>query len=139
MRDFLNKRKQRVILNKQFFTWKNVSAEGPQGSILSPLLFLIYIIDLTEGFSTNTKLFADDSSLFSVIHGIQTSANNFNKDLERMSNWATQWKMNFNLDTTKKAQEVTFSCKVKKKKTVPPPLLFNHYSDIFLKTLGNYS
>ena len=102
-------------------------------------MFLIYINDLTEGFSTNAKLFADDSSLFSVIHGIQTSANNFNKDLERMSNWATQWKMNFNLDTTKKAQEVTFSCKVKKKKTVPPPLLFNHYSDIFLKTLGNYT
>ena len=53
-----------------------------------------------------------------------TSANNLNKDLERIINWATQWKMNFNPDTTKQAQEVIFSCKVKK--TVHPPVLFNN-------------
>ena len=82
LRDFLNERKQRVILNGQFSTWKNVSAGVPQGSILGPLLFLIYINDLTEGLSTNAKLFADDTSLFSVIHDTQTSANNLNKDLE---------------------------------------------------------
>ena len=114
LRDFLNERKQRVILNGQFSTWKNVSAGVPQGSILGPLLFLIYINDLTEGLSTNAKLFADDTSLFSVIHDIQTSANNLNKDLERISNWATQWKNNFNPDTTKQAQEVIFGRKVKK-------------------------
>ena len=54
-------------------------------SILGPLLLLIYINDLTEGLSSNVKLFADDMSLFSVIRDIQTSANNFNKDLERIS------------------------------------------------------
>ena len=54
-------------------------------SILGPLLFLIYINDLTEGLSSNVKLFPDDMSLFSVIHDIQISANNFNKDLERIS------------------------------------------------------
>ena len=90
-------------------------------------MFLIYINDLTEGLSTNAKLFADDTSLFSVIHDTQTSANNLNKDLERISNWATQWKMNFNPDTTKQAQEVIFSCKVKKS-TVLPPFLFNNAS-----------
>ena len=74
-------------------------------------MFLIYINDLTEGLSSNAKLFADDTSLFSVTHGIQTSANNLNKDLERTSKWATQWKMDFNPDTTKQAQEVIFSCK----------------------------
>ena len=123
--DFLNKRKQ-VIFNGQFCTWQNVSAGVPQGSILSPILFLIYINDLTEGLSTNAKLFADDTSLFSVIHDIQTSAKNLNKGLERISNWATQWKMNFNPDTTKQAQEVIFSCKLKKK--VHPPLLFKNAS-----------
>ena len=64
---------------------------------------------LTEGISSNAKIFADGTSLFSVIHDIKTSANNFNKYLERISNWATQWKMNFNPDTTKQAQEVIFS------------------------------
>ena len=126
LRDFLNERKQPVVLDGQFSTWKHISAGVPQGSILGPLLFLIYINDLTEGLSTNAKLFADDTSLFSVIHDIQTSANNLNKDLERISNWATQWKMNFNPDTTKQAQEVIFSRKVKK--TVHPPLLFNNAS-----------
>ena len=95
-------------------------------------MLLIYINDITEGLSSNAKLFADDTSLFSVIHDIQTSANNLikdlnlNKDLERISNWATQWKMNFNPDTTKQASEVIFSRKLKK--NVYPPLLFNNVS-----------
>ena len=93
LRDFLNERKQRVILNGQFSIWKNVSAGVPQGSVFGPLLFLIYINDLTEALSTNAKLFADDTSLLSVMHDIQTSANNLNKDLERANNWATQWKL----------------------------------------------
>ena len=67
------------------------------------------------------------SFLPSVIHDIQTSANNLNEDLERISNWTTQWKMKFNPDTTKQAQEVIFSCKVKKS-TVLPPFLFNNAS-----------
>ena len=83
LRDFLNERKQRVVLNGQFSTWKNVNAGVRQGSIIGPLLLLIYINDLTEGLPSNAKLFADDTSLFSVIHDIQTSANNLNKDLER--------------------------------------------------------
>ena len=88
-------------------------------------MFLIYINNLTVGFSTNAEPFADDTT-FSVIHDSQTSANNLNKDLERISNWATQWKMNFNPDATKQAQEVVFSRKVEK--TVHPPLIFNNDS-----------
>ena len=109
MRDFLNERKQRVALNGKFSTWKSVNAGVSQGSILGPLLFLVYINYLTEGLPSKVKLFADDTSLFSVIHDILTSANNLNKDLERISKWATQWKMNFNPDTTKQVQEVIFS------------------------------
>ena len=63
---------------------KNVNAGLPQGSLLGPLLFLIYLNDLTEGLSSNPKLFADETSLFSVIYEIQTSANNLNKDLQRI-------------------------------------------------------
>ena len=73
LRDFLSERRQRVILNGQASTWTNVTAEVPQDSILGPLLFLIYINDLSEELSTNAKLFADHASLFFVINDSQTS------------------------------------------------------------------
>ena len=72
----------------------------------------------------NAKLFADDTSLFSVIDDSQTSANAPNKDLEIIHNWDFQLKINFNTGPTKQAQEVTFSCKIK---NLPhPPLVFNN-------------
>ena len=61
----------------------------------------------------NEKLFADDTSLFSVVHDTQTSTNDLNKDLEIINHWAYQRKTNFNPDPTKQALEVIFSCKVK--------------------------
>ena len=64
--DFLINGKQRVALNGQISNWENIHAGVPQGSILGPLLFLIYINDLAENLSSNRKLFADDTSLFSV-------------------------------------------------------------------------
>ena len=78
----------REVLNVQASTWTNVTAGVPQGSILGPLLFLIYINDLSEGLSTNAKLFVDDTSLFSVIQDSQTSANVLNKDSAMIHNWA---------------------------------------------------
>ena len=87
LKDFLKERKQRVVLNGRVSTWKNINAGVPQDPILGPLLFLIYINDLTEGLTTNVKLFADYTSLFSVVHDTQTSANDLNKDLEIINNW----------------------------------------------------
>ena len=65
--DFLSERRQRVVLNGQASTWTNANVGVPQVSILGPL-FLIYVNDLSEGLSTNAKLFTDIPSLFSVIH-----------------------------------------------------------------------
>ena len=59
------------------------------------------------------KLFAGDTSLFSVIHDSQTSANILNKDLETIYNWIFEWKMNFNKDFAKQAQEVILTRKTK--------------------------
>ena len=83
--DFLNERKQRVVLNGQCSTWQNVNAGIHQGLILPPLFILIYINYLAEGLSFSVKPFADNTSLFSVRHDLQTSANNLNIDLERIS------------------------------------------------------
>ena len=81
--DFLRSRKQRVTLNGQSSSWTNVNAGVSLGSILGPLLFLIYINDLPDGLSSNAKLFADDTSLFSVVHDINTSAIELNSDLKK--------------------------------------------------------
>ena len=64
--------------------------------------------------STNAKLFADNTSLFSVVRDINTSAAHLNNDLMKISNWAFQWKMSFNPDPSKQAQEVIFSRKHQK-------------------------
>ena len=81
LKHFLTNRKQRVVLNGQSSSWTNVKAGVPQGSILGPLLFLRYINDLADGLSSNTKLFADDTSLFSVIHDSVITTWELNSDL----------------------------------------------------------
>ena len=106
---FLNDRHQRVVLNGQCSNWSKIKAGVPQGSILGPLLFLVYINDLPEGLTTNAKLFAD--SLFSVVHDSTLSSVSLNNDLLKISQWAYQWKMIFNPDVSKQAQEVVFSRK----------------------------
>ena len=111
LQDFLRNRKQRVVLNGQCSSWADVNAGVPQGSILGPLLFLIYINDLSDGLKSECKLFADDTSLFSVVNDINTSASDLNEDLEKIGNWAFKWKMNFNPDPNKQAQEIIFSRK----------------------------
>ena len=88
LRNFLNERRQFVVLNALFSTGTGgVTAEVPQSFILRTLKFSIYINYLSEGLSTNAKLFADNSCLSYVIHDSQTSVNNLNKDLEIIHNW----------------------------------------------------
>ena len=91
--NFLNSRKQRVALNGQFSSRTSLEAGVlPQGLILGPLLFLIYINNLSDDLITKVKLFADGISLFSVVHDVNTSANNLNNDLRKSNDWATQWR-----------------------------------------------
>ena len=82
--NFLGNRKQRVVLNGQTSSWADVNAGLPQGSILGPLLFLIYIHDLADNLSSNAKLFADEPSLFSVVHNASTTAKELNNDLVKI-------------------------------------------------------
>ena len=85
---------------------------------------MIYISYLADGLSSNAKLFADDTSLFSVVHNANITPKELNNDLVKISRWAYQWKMNFNLDPRKQAQEVIFSRKTKKE--YHSPLTFNN-------------
>ena len=111
---FLENRFQRVVLNGQTSEWLPDRAGVPQGSILGPLFFLIYINDLSADITSTVKLFADDTSLFSIIHDAKTTAYALNKDFQKLAEWAHQWKMSFNPDLNKQAQEVIFSRKMTK-------------------------
>ena len=72
--------KQRVVLNGQTSEWKKINSGVPQGSVLRPLLFLIYINDLPDGITSICKIFADDTYLFSKVQEINRSANELNCD-----------------------------------------------------------
>ena len=65
--------------------------------------------DLVDNLSSEAKLFADDTSLFSVVYDEKVAAEKLNKDLETISKWAHKWKMQFNPDKNKQAVQVTFS------------------------------
>ena len=69
LKNYLRDRQQRVIHNGINSQWKDISAGVLQGSVLGPLLFLIYINDLPDNISSTAKLFADDTSLFSTVYG----------------------------------------------------------------------
>ena len=106
--NYLSNRFQRVILNGQTSSWRPVIAGVPQGTIVGPLLFLVYINDLPNELKSSVKLFADDTSLFTIVKDKNESANTLNNDLLLISKWAYNWKMLFNLDPRKPAQEVYF-------------------------------
>ena len=114
---------QSVLLNGQESSWLPIKAGVPQGSILGPLLFLIYINDLPDGLNSIAKLFANDTSLFSVVQDPNESAKYLNLDLTVVSQRAYQWKMLVNLDP-KNPAEVIFSSK--KNEETHPSVFYNN-------------
>ena len=84
LRSFLTNRKQRVVLNGKISSWLTVKSGVPQGSVLAPLFFLLYIYDLVDGVHSDIKLFADDTSIFSVVKDKAEATETLNQDLERV-------------------------------------------------------
>ena len=122
-KSFLSDRLQRVVLNGKCSTWREVLAGVPQGSILGPLFFLIFINDLPIALQSNVKIFADYTALFSAMFDNLISSNILNADRTLISEWAYQWKMSFNPDPLKQEVEVVFS--TKSISTQLPILTFN--------------
>ena len=123
-KNYLFERKQRVVLNGTESNWEVIYSGVPQGSVLGPLLFLIYINDLTDDIESQMKLFADDSFIFLRVNkNIESTHEQLVRDLNRVTIWANKWRMQFNPDITKQAIEVIFSNKYHKNEH--PPLFFN--------------
>ena len=96
IRSYLSGRSQRVVYAGKTSEYLEIFASLPQGSILSPLFFLIYINDIEENIVCDISLFADDVSLMQTFKNTPDLENIINKDLETLNNWATQWNMDFN-------------------------------------------
>ena len=130
IKDFLSDRKQRS------FKWTVLLLDGcPSRSssrfYIGPLLLLIYINDLLDNLVYNPNMFADDTSIFSTVTDPNVTANQINNELHNISTWGYQWKMIFNPDTSKQAQEVILSRKVKV--TAHLQLAFNNNPACLLK------
>ena len=97
-----------MVFNGQSSKWSHIKAVVPHGSILGPLLFLVFINDLPEGLTTIAKLFADDTSLFSMVHDSAAFSAFLSDDLLKIS-WTYQWKLIFNPDASKQVHKIVFS------------------------------
>jgi hypothetical protein len=93
---FLSNRRQRVILNGACSDWSLVKSGVPQGSVLGPLLFLLYINDIGDGVESNLRLFADDCVLYRAIKNTNDSIK-LQNDLNKLANWGIKWQMKFNV------------------------------------------
>jgi hypothetical protein len=93
---FLSGRKQRVVLNHKESSWEPVISGVPQGSVLGPLLFILYINDLPDEIVSEILLFADDSKLFRPIKSIEDCII-LQKDVYKLQDWSDTWQVKFNL------------------------------------------
>jgi hypothetical protein len=102
LRDYLTDRHQRVIINGQSSTWGHIKAGVPQGSVLGPLLFLIFINDIAYVVRhCKIRLFADDTCLYIEIDDPDTQAVQLDEDLESLNQWAKKWHVDFSPPKTK--------------------------------------
>ena len=92
---FLTNRRQRVLVNgEESSSWSKVISGIPQGSILGPLLFMIYINDLPSITNSNILLFADDTKLYKEIHSA-TDKEEIQQDIDNMISWSRRWLLKF--------------------------------------------
>ena len=96
LEDFLVGRRQRVVIGKDSSNWAEVVSGIPQGSVLGPLLFVIYINDIPNGIQSLMKIFADDTKMY---RALKTPADNIDlqNDIFTIENWSKQWQMPFNV------------------------------------------
>ena len=99
-KSYLSDKRQRVILPGVSSVWNFIGAGVPQGSILGPLLFLLFINDIVNGIDSNIRLFADDTSLFIIVDNAPYAAACLNFDLDRITRWAATWLVTFNPSKT---------------------------------------
>ena len=115
IQSYLHERSQCVIVNGESSDWIHVPSGVPQGSILGPLLFLLFINDLPNVSASTTALFADDAKCFRTIVN-ENDCVSLQQDLDNFYEWSVAWKMNFN----------PVKCKVLSITRATEPIVFNY-------------
>ena len=95
---FLIGRSQRVVLRGSHSSWTQVKSGVPQGTILGPILFIMYVDDISTGVSSTVKLYADDTKLYREIENIPDDTHVLQSDLFRLTEWCKTWQLKFNPD-----------------------------------------
>ena len=90
-------RSQRVVVESCFSNWRAVTSGVPQGSVLGPLLFVIYINDLDENMGGMVSKFADDTKIGGIVDN-EEGYLGLQWNLDQLGQWADEWQMEFNLD-----------------------------------------
>ena len=128
---YLTDRQQRVVINGKNSSWGQINAGVPQGSVLGPLLFLIYINDLTQVVKyCNIRLFADDTCLFIEVDNREQTARNVNHDLSAIEMWAKNWLVTFSPQKTK-----SLTISTKRDAHLNPPL---HFMDSLIDEVSDH-
>ncbi len=92
---FLSNRVQRVVIGENISSWKKVTSGVPQGSVLGPLLFVIFINDLSKKIIKDTKLYADDTKVISI-NRCQDDSKLLQEDINTLVKWSEEWLIKFN-------------------------------------------
>lgn len=98
--NYLSNRSQRVFIGRSLSHPNMVTSGVPQGSVLGPLLFLVYVNDITENLLSIARLFADDTSLAATTSNIPDLEGILNHDLNEIDKWSKQWLVSFNPNKT---------------------------------------
>lgn len=98
--EWLTERKQRVMLNGTKSSWQDVLSGVPQGSVLGPLLFIIYVNCIEDGIHSKVLKFADDLKVFRSVRK-STDQEALQSDLDTLVRWSEEWQMNFNVSKCK--------------------------------------
>ena len=120
LKSYLNNRKAKTVVDGAESSEQPVDAGVPQGSRLGPLLFILFINDIINDLESTPHIFADDTTLITTGDNALETSNLLNRDLKKVSAWATKWKVTFNAGKTK---DLIFS---KKAPDYPQPLTFNN-------------
>ena len=94
IKSFLQHREMRVVVNGHCSCWTQVTSGVPQGSVIGPLLFLIYVNDLPDWFKSEMRMFADDTKIWKKITELK-DCSELQEDLTILQQWSETWLLQF--------------------------------------------